>query len=384
MDLDEETDVWRLRSQIKEKDARIAELEGKLKDVQTKLTQNTQKLMKEKMELSIELERIRPSLEEKEEFLKEYSEGSIDRIKELTEKLGKSQKEWERKYYLLENRCKTLETKYLEETEQKSKEIKKLNKKKDEIQQKLNEEIIKNKELTELRGRIDELERERSLLYKDPKAASKIGELEEAIENKDNELYELKEKLQASSLKIKKLSETSRNIPNLTTKDLYQEIENLKTQIKTLTKELSFYQGKKIETIFFGEEQIIECMKEMIQKTKRSLLVYIPKFTQFEQLNVTSLPPRINIQIATTVDLSDRNQVLSLNGIITSNSNIKIRNYPPSDIYAILSDASTIFLGFIDEKNVPVGFVTTKEAIISFLGGLLKDSYFRFTDEFNI
>lgn len=384
MGLDEETDAWRLRNQIKEKDAKITELENKLKEIQTKLSQNTQKLMKEKTELSYELERIKPSLEKKDDFLKEYSKESFEKVKELTEKISKIQKEWEMKYYLLENRCKTLETKYLEESDKNSKEIKKLNKLKDDLQQKLNEELTKSKEFPKLKEKIRELERESSLQYKEPKVANKIKELEEALGNKEKEIFDLKEKLQISSLKIKEFSDIYRIIPDLSTKNLVQEIENLNTQIKTLTLELSSYQGVRMETVIFGEKQIIECMKELVQNTKRSLLVFIPKFTQLEQLKLTSLPPRIYIQAATAVNPSDQNQMLNLDSYMTSHPNIKIRNYLPSDMYSLLSDSSTVFLGFIDEKNIPVGFKSTKETLISYLGGLLKDSYFRFTEDINV
>ncbi|NVM02342.1 MAG: hypothetical protein HWN67_08395 [Candidatus Helarchaeota archaeon] len=383
MSLDDTADVWRLRNTIKEKDKTISDLKLKLLEIQKKYATDIQNLIREKMELNVELKSMKPELEKKEEFIKQYSTSSLEKVKELQDKLAKVEKDWEMKYSIVDNRCKDLEKKYLDESEIKSREIARLNKNNSELKQKLEQEKTKTQKLTKLEEKIRELERERSLTIKDPKIAKKLSEFEDNLKNKDNEIYKLKEKLNDASLKIKKLSETSDYVPDLSIKELQIKIEDLKSQINSLNKELAFYEGKKIETIYFGERQAIECIKDIIKNTKRNLLLFIPKFTHLEQLDLTSLPPRIMIQAATSIDMGDRNQILNLDRY-KDYGHIKLRKYPPADLYAIISDGDTLFFGFIDEKNVPVGFKSTKQNLISFLAGLLKDTFFRFTEEFKI
>ncbi len=383
MSLDEEADVWRLRNTIKEKDKLISELKLKLLEIQKKYATDIQNLIREKMELNVELKSIKPELEKKDEFIKQYSTSSLEKVKELQDKLIKVEKDWEMKYSIVDNRCKEIENKYLDESEQKSREIDRINKLNNELEQKLDQEKSKTQELTKLEEKIREYERERSLTTKDPKFAKKLTDLEETLKNKDDEIYGLKEKLNEASLKIKQLSEKSDLVPELSVKQLQIQIEDLKSQINSQNKELAFYEGKKIETIYFGERQAIECIKDIIKNTKRNIILFIPKLTQLEQLDLTSLPSRIMIQAATSIEIGNRDQILNLDRYKDYN-NIKLRKYPPADLFGIVSDASTLFFGFIDEKNVPVGFKSTKQNLISFLGGLLKDTFFRFTEEFKI
>ncbi|MFX0135711.1 MAG: hypothetical protein ACFFDN_18860 [Candidatus Hodarchaeota archaeon] len=383
MGLDEEKDVWRLRNTIKEKDKIISDLKLKLLEIQKKYATDIQNLIREKMELNVELKSIKPELEKKDDFIKQYSTSSLEKVKDLQDKLGKVEKEWEMKYSIVDNRCKDLEKKYLDESEKKTREIGRLNKLNSELKQKLEQEKTKTQELSKLEEKIRELERERSLTIKDPKVAKKLTELEENIKKKDNELYKLKEKLSEASLKIKQLSETSDIVPELSIKELQIKIEDLNSQIHSLNKELAFYEGKKIETIYFGERQSIECIKDIVKNTKRNLILFIPEFTQLEQLDLTSLPSRIMIQAATSIDMGNRDQIINLDRY-KDYDNIKLRKYPPADLYGIISDSDTLFFGFIDEKNVPVGFKSTKPNLISFLGGLMKDTFFRFTEEFQV
>ena len=94
-----------------------------------------------------------------------------------------------------------------------------------------------------------------------------------------------------------------------------------------------------------------------------------------------SLPKRIIIQVATALDRRDEKQILNLDSY-DDFENIKLRKYPSANLYAMVSDSAIIFIGFIDENNVPFGFKSNESSMISFLGGLLKDTYFRFTEDF--
>ncbi|MHA1379103.1 MAG: hypothetical protein ACTSRG_12040 [Candidatus Helarchaeota archaeon] len=383
MSLDEEKDIWRLRKMVKEKDALISEMKENFFNIQKKYAKDIQNLIREKMDLSLELKSLKPSLEKKDKFLEKYSQESIDKIKDLNDKLAKVEKEWEIKYHVVENRCKDLETKYLEDIGEKSREISRLKKLYDDLQKKFNEEKEKNQELISLKAKLDDLERVQLLQVKDPKIAKKIEDLEAIIKNKDGQIYNLKEKLNEANLKIKELSGSSYKIMELSEKEAQVKLIELNNEVKTLKKELAFYQDKKIETIYFGEKHVIECLKDIIRDTKRNIILYVPKFSQLEQLDLLSLPTRIRIQAATSIDPSDENQIVYIDRY-RDTENIKIRKYPPADMFAIVSDASTLFIGFIDDNNVPVGFKSIKSSIISFLGGLLKDTYFRFTEEFEI
>jgi len=383
LSIDDEKDIWRLRNMLKEKEELISELKLKTFELQKKYAKDIQNLIREKMELSLELKSLKPSLEKKDEFIEKYSTESLEKVKELKDKLVKVEKDWEIKYHVIENRCKNLETKYLEDTSAKSREIARLKKLNNELIKKLDEEKAKSQELPKLRAKIDELERERLLQVKDAKGAQKIKELEEVIKSKDEEIRNLKGKLSESSLEIEKLSDVSRKIPELSVRELHIKIKELEAQINSLSKELSFYENKKIETIYFGEKQTLDCIKEIINDTKRNILIFVPKFNQIEQLDLTSLPTRIIVQAATSIDFEDENQIIYLDRY-RDYENIKLRNYPPADMFAIVSDSATLFIAFIDENGVPVGFKSNKSSLISFLGGLLKDTYFRFTEDFEI
>ncbi|MFX1452117.1 MAG: hypothetical protein ACFFCM_14875, partial [Promethearchaeota archaeon] len=181
MTLDEERDVWLLRNTIKEKDKLISDLKLKLLEIQKKYANDIQNLIREKMELNVELKSIKPELEKKEIFIEKYTKESLEKIKELNDKILEVEKDWEMKYSNTENRCKELEKKQLDETGQKSREIDRLNKLNNELKQKLEEEKAKTQEIIKLEEKIREFERERSLSIKDPKIAKRISELEEVI-----------------------------------------------------------------------------------------------------------------------------------------------------------------------------------------------------------
>lgn len=381
MSLDEEKDVWRLRKIIKEKDVLISEIKENFFNLQKKYAKDIQNLIREKMELSLELKSLKPSLEKKDEFLEKYSQESIDKIKELNDKLVKIEKEWETRYHVVESRCKDLESKYLKDTEEKNSEILRLNRLMEDLEKKYEGEKSKNIELSKLKAKFDEFERDRLLNIKDPKVVGKIKELEEIINNKDKEIYDLKEKLNETSLKVRELSGTSHKIAGLGEKELQIKVIELNNEIESIKKELDFYQDKKINIIYFGEKQSIDCIKEIIKGTKRNALIFVPNYSQLEQLELTSLPSRVIIQAATVIDEKNKEQVIQLNRY-RDLQNIKIRKYPPADMFAIVSDAAILFIGFLDEKNTPIGFKSTKSNLISFLGGLLKDTFIRFTEEF--
>ena len=370
---------------MKEKDKILSEIKLKFFNLQKKYADDIQNLIREKLDLSLQLESLKPTIEKKDDFIKDYSEESLERAKKLKTQVSSVAKEWEERYYSLQKKYRDLEKKYSEETEENSKELKRLYLHNTDLEKKI--EGLKNQvqEIPKLEEQVRELESELLLHVPDSnilKSSRSIKEAGQIIDEKNKEIRELREKLSEASLKISELS-GPRKIPSLTEKELQMKIEELNAEIVSLNKELAYSHDKDKKIIYFGEKDTIECIKEIIKGTKRNILLFIPKFSQLAQLDLNSLPPRIRIQVATSAALNDRQQVLALDSY-KDKENIKIKNYPPADIYGIVSDSATLFIGFTDNKGVPVGFKSTKPSLISFLGGLLNDSFHRFAKPFKI
>ncbi len=393
------TDILDWKLALKKRNQRIKELTKELNDEKQKKAKDIARLMQEKLKSNLEVEDLRKALEASEQKLKSYMENTVTqekfkaqekRLKEVTEKLETTLKSIDEKNAIIQN----LERQIQEETKN-SARIKEMLAEKTEKLESLYENLLQQRGKLDLaKKRIKELEDKYMSALHDDKG-KKIQDLLDQLDKKEHEITELKLSMKEREASHEKLTEKEQQLQKLkqemdsrleaerkklqdefkqVMKEWEKEVEELNEQNKKLQKDLEKLTGELPNQVAYGELECMKRIKSILRKTKRNTLIFVPRFEpHVKDLDLANCPSNISIRLAT---LALEKNELSIFGL-KNQLNIEIRNYKDANLFGITSDGTDLFIAFSDKEDPPVGFYSSNETTLEFIGGLLRNIYSR-------
>lgn len=212
----------------------------------------------------------------------------------------------------------------------------------------------------------------------------KITALEKTIEIKDEELKSASESKVDKDIvaeKEKKIEELQKEIEILNEElnKADEEIEHLEQETEKLT-EVNASSSKEIFDFAYskiGKAEILNKMREILQKAISSVTIVVPNITDLQELYLYEVRSSVNMKISCEIDPSLEENADLLDEY-ESLDNISLRNFEGADRLVIIRDGEELLFGIIgnkDDNNLV--FYTTDSAHIKLLGAITMEAWIR-------
>ena len=208
----------------------------------------------------------------------------------------------------------------------------------------------------------------------------KMAALEKTIEIKEEELKSTVDK-EIIVEKEKKIEELQKEI-DLLNEELNkadEEIENLELETEKIKKEHSSSSQKIFDYTesHIGKAEILDKMREILQKAISSVTIVVPNITDLQGLYLYEVRSSVNMKISCEInpgivenaDLLDEYESLD---------NISLRNYHGVDRFVIIRDGEELMFGVIGIKeDNHLVFYTTDFTHIKLLSSITMEAWLR-------
>ncbi|MHA1733640.1 MAG: hypothetical protein ACTSU5_16955 [Promethearchaeota archaeon] len=342
--------VQELEAQLAEKEREINELMQTFAEVKEHIAQYDEqisakeeriKLLSEQLEIlksnqKMQGEGIASQLEAKEEQIKtlqsslEMKGEQIDALKSSIELKNEQIQTLKENMLIKEEQVKTLK----EDRDAKDKEIQ-------EILQE-----VKNQ------GSPEEIEQMQAL----------IAQKERLIEERNERIAKLEEEI----------------------KLLNQDLDATDSDIEAMQKEIDELRSKgttgdsaDLKAIRLNRDQILEIMRDIIDRGIHNISVVAPLITDLEDLNIFEVPSSVNIKVSCMIDQTDdthNNLLMEYESL----DNLSIRAYDAQDRWAVSKDNEELFLAAVgQEVDQHLAFHTTDEKHIRLFNPIIMEAWLR-------
>ncbi len=214
-----------------------------------------------------------------------------------------------------------------------------------------------------------------------------IKNLKENIEKQNKEIEDKEKKLETALQADEKLVSKIEDLKN-DTKEKTKEITGKQEKINELKKTISDlendfeklnveYQNIKEQKtgLIQGKENIISIMNNMLDNVKIRLLICTPTIEDIEQIELQNLNKKINIRIATFIDLNIENHK-EIMDTFSGFPNITFRNFDKQDRWGLEHDREEIILAAHSDKTPgPMGMMSNNPKHIEFFSTLLSEAW---------
>lgn len=197
------------------------------------------------------------------------------------------------------------------------------------------------------------------------KHASSSAVDESAIAEKDKQIEDLKKEIDVLNNELSKADE---------------DIENLEHELDAAKKGSSSASSSKLIDFTSSEitkEQILEKMREILQKALHNVMMTVPRIADLQDLYLYEVRSSVNMKVSCLIDPGIEEHADLLEEF-ESLDNISLRTYEGEDRYLIVRDGEELFLAIIgNEENNHLVFITKDSAHIKFLNALTMESWLR-------
>jgi len=213
----------------------------------------------------------------------------------------------------------------------------------------------------------------------------KITTLEKTIKLKEDELKALTENSASKDLlkdKEKEISDLKKEAAilhdELTKAD--EEFDHLELENEKLRIELAESSDLKIidfTNANISKDEIIEKMREILQKSIHSATLTVPDISDLQKLHLYEVRSSVNIKISCSIDPEIEGNTDLLEEY-ESLDNISLRNFEGSDRYIIHRDGEELMIAIIGkEENNHLAVYTKDPAHITLLSSLVMEGWLR-------
>jgi len=213
----------------------------------------------------------------------------------------------------------------------------------------------------------------------------KIGALEKTVKLKEEELKSTADSTVNKDVlveKEKKIEELQKEIEilndELSKSD--EEIEQLELENEKLKEKNSSSSDSKIidfSNISISTSEIIEKMREILQKALHSVTIVVPSITDLQDLYLYELRSSVNMKISCGINPGIEENANLLEEY-ESLDNISLRNFQGSDRYIIIRDGEELMLGVIGKnENNHLVFHTSDPSHIKLFNSLVMEGWLR-------
>ncbi|MFX1451525.1 MAG: hypothetical protein ACFFCM_11820 [Promethearchaeota archaeon] len=301
-----------------------------------KFEKELQENLKEKEET---IENLEKRLAETQKMIEDLQNTHKENIEKLEQDYIKKETEMQKTFQELKDEFSGIQEKIKNLEEQNSRQTK----------------VIKN-----LKENIENKEKE--IKTKDEKLEKAIQADEQLVSKIDDLKNQLKEKVETISDKQNKIEELKKNIA-----DLESDFEKLNVEYQNIKEQkMGLIQGK---------ENIISIMNNMLDNVKIRLLICTPTIEDLEEIELQNLDKKINIRIATFIDLKIEKHKDILD-TFSGFPNITFRNFDKNDRWGLEHDREEIILAAHSDKTPgPMGMMSNNPKHIEFFSTLLSEAW---------
>ncbi|NVM04419.1 MAG: hypothetical protein HWN67_19000 [Candidatus Helarchaeota archaeon] len=298
-----------------------------------------QESLKEKTETCENLEqRLIENKQMNEQMIEDLKKEHGLMIEKLEKSYSEKEQDMQKTFEELKSEFSGIQEKIKNYEEQNSRQVK--------VIKNLKENIEKQKK--EIKDKEKKLEK---ALLADEKLVSKISDL-----NK-----EVKEKTEAISEKQDKIEELKKTIS-----DLDNDFEKLNVEYQNIKEQKT--------GLIQGKENIISIMNNMLDNVKIRVLICTPTIHDIEQIELQNLNKKVNVRIATFIDLKLEKHKDILD-TFSGFPNITFRNFDKQDRWGLEHDREEIILASHSKKVLPMGMMSNDPNHIEFFSPLLSEAW---------
>jgi len=218
--------------------------------------------------------------------------------------------------------------------------------------------------ITTLIRQLEENEKQRYELSKEKQ------ELEEKMRDILDARKDINKVINESNEKLSKLRRELLEEKENLRRGLENDLEKLKITNERLENELKTLKLTQPEGVIFGEEESMNVIKQILSKTKRNAVIFLPKLELAQKYDIplTELSTTLNVRVGTNVETMEDRYLDTLRDY----PHVILRKYEKEDILGIVSDNAVLFIAFLVKGLPPSGIKTTNEVAIQFIGTLLR------------
>jgi len=211
----------------------------------------------------------------------------------------------------------------------------------------------------------------------------------EDLEKRETEIKELQEKLEksvsSSEQLLKKIDEqkekleTDSNEKENLTSQLNKKISSLESDIKDKDQMIEKYeeQSKKSKAqktgLITGQEEIISLMNNLLENARMRVQIVAPTIEEINLIDFSKIPKKVNVRIATFIDLSDDRHKDILEGLTLPN--ITFRNYKKKDRWGLEQDREGLIIAAESKKALPLGLLTNDLNHIELFNSMISEAW---------
>jgi len=215
--------------------------------------------------------------------------------------------------------------------------------------------------------KIDALEKTVKLKEDELKSTAGSTVDEEVLIEKDKKIEELQKEIEILNDELNKSDE------------VIEQLELEKEKLEEKEKESKSSDSKIIDytNISISTSEIIEKMREVLQKAMHNVTIVVPNITDLQDLHLYEVRSSVNMKISCEInpgieenaDLLDEYESLD---------NISLRNFEGSDRYIIIRDGEELVLGVIGKNDTNhLVFHTSDPAHIKLFNSLVMEGWLR-------